>query len=424
MAYRRLVVSVIAVLALTACGGSAERVTWQTVHSWVGGLTSEGFVVVARLAGGTGDIDLNVGGTIEDTSTPDADGYVRLSVAGLRADTAYSWSLEDGGTPIENGAVSTAPTGAASFLTAFGHCLATTSSEAAYQAILDREPLQFLHLGDFHYSDISTTDPADHRAPLEARIEDLPALRALIKTVPTTYVRSDHDGGGGNNSDPGDYYVANQTAYKQVVPHHPLANQPTNAIYTAWTVGRVRFIQLDSRNMYRSPSANTDDATKTMLGTAQKAWFKTELRRPELLKVVLSDPPWVGNISEGVTEDKWPNYSTERAEIASFITSDDINTIWLVGDYHAVFFSSGANNPDGGFPVIGAGPLNQTGGASGQATYDFRLNAGVDGAQRYGLLDISDDGATLTATVSAYDANDDSLIHTNSWDFADATRPR
>ena len=407
-----------------------ELVWGQTpvAYAWVGAQTSSGFTVAAETSDPQ-QVTVQAS-TSQDMSNPvsgvaasvDVDGFVKCSVTGLTAGTQYYWRLLQGGAPVSVvGKSRTLPVGQADFTVAFGHCMSSNVDDS-YARVLAREPLFLLHLGDWHYLDITTSDPVDHRDAIVDKIYGGVAvandtLKNMLSVVPTYYLRSDHDGGGGNNADAGAYYVANQTAYKQVVPHQPLVDQPTDALYTAWTVGRVRFIQLDTRNMYRSPGLNTDDAAKTMLGATQKAWLKTELARPEVLKVVQSDPPWVGETVGAPQSDKWPAYATERAELAAYIDSVGANVLMLVGDYHSVMVSSGSNNPDGGFPVIGAGPFWQSGGSSGSATYDFLLDAGGSKVGRYGTLDFVDSGASIEVTFTAFDSSDDSVLHTVPFTF-------
>src|SRR5690606_39944157 len=91
-------------------------------------------------------------------------------------------------------------------------------------------------------------------------------LHNLLTMSATTYVKTDHDAGGGNVAYPGAYTAPNRAAAKQVFPYPTLP--VSDGLYHAFTVGRVRFIFTDTRSYMSS------GGTPTRLGATQKAWFK------------------------------------------------------------------------------------------------------------------------------------------------------
>src|SRR5690606_17415587 len=148
--------------------------------------------------------------------------------------------------------------------------------------------------------------------------------------------------------------------YQEYVPHYPLAAGSGNVpIYQAFTIGRVRFILCDLRSE-KTPRSEPDDPAKTMMGSAQKAWFKSQLlaaRDQYPLMIWISTVPWIGQADDG--EDFWAGYTTERQELAEFIEHYNINNLlMLCGDAHMVALDDGSNtNYAGsgpGFPLMHA----------------------------------------------------------------------
>lgn len=382
---------------------------------WVGAPTTDGFRVTARtdsatavrLVAATDPAAQSVVATFGPT-TPDADGYVSLTATGLTPGQVYYWQLSDlpagFGAPVRMGGIGrarTAPSGAASFTVAFGNCN-TSDSDIAHAAAAAWLPDMFWHLGDWTYADISTTNPDDHTAELEQKLQELPGFKTLVRTVPTMYVRSDHDGGGGDNADPGPAYTANLTAYQQAVPHPPLVDASRGAFF-AFTYGRVRFVAIDTRNLDRSPGAAAQSSSKTMLGATQKAWLNGELLRPEPVKVIMSDNPWYGAASLTVP-DKWAAYDHERTELGQFIAGNDIRVLYVFGDLHSVNLDDGALNAWGGFPVANVGPLSQTYGyVGGPYGIEYREAVGVNPGRNYGQMTVTDTGDAITFAITAVD---------------------
>src|SRR5690606_17966011 len=111
----------------------------------------------------------------------------------------------------------------------------TSPMSGSFGRILDRNPDLFLHLGDLHYADNSSTSQASHRANIESVLAASGAMRQLLASVPTVYVKSDHDAGGGNNAYPGSYTAPSRAAAKEVFPYRDLP--VSDGLYHAFTVG-------------------------------------------------------------------------------------------------------------------------------------------------------------------------------------------
>ena len=225
--------------------------------------------------------------------------------------------------------------------------------------------------------------------------------------------RSDHDsttdGGDSDNT----WTVANIAAFQEAFPFVsplPDPNSPVHGLYQSWVTGRVRFIMLDIRNTDRSPSANTDNSSKTMLGANQLAWLQQQLVMPEPLKVIITDTSWIGTTT---TEDScgpsWTYYQTERSSILAYIAANSSlvkNVLLWHGDAHGVACCPGWGNPDGGFSVYCAAPLKQTGLAFAPVAPTFPAyydNAGGE-CRQYGRVTITDTGQAISVNFQGWDA--------------------
>ena len=396
-------------------------------HHWVGAQTTGGFKVISKTSATTSvrlvtGTDSGVTQNLQyfGPTTADGNGYTGLTATGLTPGAAYYYQLEDtpsGGSATRIGAIGkakTLPSGQASFTFDFGNC--TTNANLgmeAYDEILADDPQFFVHLGDFHYRNSTSTDAAVHRANFEQQIADVSGLKTIIQNIPTYYMRSDHDAGGGDNADPGSYYIANQAATKQVVPLI-LANQPTDALYYSFVAGRVRFIIMDLRNMYRTFSATAQSPSKTMLGSVQKQWLKDRLSDPEPVKIMFSDAPWLGVAANST--DKWWSYDNERTEIGDYITSNNIRALLVTGDLHSIYADDGTNNQWGDFPIIGSGALGNIGGFAG-GPYQQLWNPGAVQGRNYGKCVITDSGTQISLAFTGRDAlnNVNRVSMTTTW---------
>src|SRR6185312_12066197 len=161
------------------------------------------------------------------------------------------------------------------------------------------------------------------------------------------------------------------------------------------------------RNTDRSPGANTDNASKTMLGPTQLAWFKNQLIQAEPLKIVIGDTQWMGNFVSGQL-DKWWAYDTERQAIISFIQANQAaigGMMWWHGDFHGLGCTPGANNSWGGFPVYCAAPICQTGAAvQDTSTFTQMYNNSGGECRQYGRVSITDNGVQISVSFSGWDA--------------------
>jgi len=267
----------------------------------------------------------------------------------------------------------------------------TGSSAAVFDRIRADQPDLFIHMGDLHYEDIARNDVARFRSAYDAVLAS-PAQSALYRSLPLAYVWDDHDFGANNSTGSSPSRPAALEAYGEIVPHYPLAGADS-PIYQAFTIGRVRVLLTDTRSA-RDPAAGT------MLGAAQKAWLKSELRAgrdgyPVVLWV--SSSPWIDAPGAAARlEGTWGAFPDERAELARFIADNDIrNLVMISGDAHMLAIDDGTNNryadPAGpsGFPVMQAAALDKDGSVKGGPYSEGTF----PGRGQYGLMRVTDDGA-------------------------------
>ncbi|MBE0608214.1 MAG: alkaline phosphatase D family protein, partial [Dehalococcoidia bacterium] len=254
---------------------------------WSGAVTTDGFTVKAMLADG-GLVPVLMVSESETFDAPveipaapgphDRGDVVEFRATGLRPGTTYHYAVRQGDAAdrVRSGSVTTFPAGPASFTIAFGSCARTGSNGMVWDRIREASPLLMLVTGDFHYENIATDDAAAMRKAYERGLA-APAQQALWLDSPIVYTWDDHDFGGDNSDRTTASREAVQAVYRDYFPHYDLpAGGETGPIYQAFTVGRVRFIVTDSRSE-RDPAGDPDGTGKSMLGQAQKDWFKAEV---------------------------------------------------------------------------------------------------------------------------------------------------
>ena len=340
--------------------------------------------------------------------TPNAQGDSQLTVSGLANATQYYYRIEmtdsgGGGVQLDTGTVgkfktAPAPNTAASFAFNFGSC--ATSDTPSMSAAAARNDDLFFHLGDFYYHDGSGTSLSNFRTRMSARIQTS-NHQQLLSTTPFCYTPSDDgmNNDGAYGSDPTAWTNWNQS-YREMFPTPPL--QGTMGCHFAFTWGRIRFIQIDTRSFKSSPSA-TDNSSKTSLGATQKQWLKNEITNAtEPVIIILQDNPWISSAKSG--DDAWAGYTTERTELATFFRNSGKNIGMLAGDMHALAADDGTNAP-GGIFVFHAAPLSTSssikGGPYTEGTYPTSAGQSV---QQYGRVVVTDTGSQISLAFTGYSA--------------------
>jgi alkaline phosphatase D len=385
------VLGLLAVLILPGCrliggadgpGAAADSATVL----WSGGVTPTAARVVAHVPEAHGSPSESVrlalatradlAGARRVAGRPPAPGAetTEFALEGLTPDTRYHYALEIGGRldTARQGTFRTPADGPFSFRVALGSCAITGSNHRVFDAIRAADPQLLLHLGDMHYEDIAVADPAPFRRAYQ-KVHASPRQAALYRSVPLAYVWDDHDYGPNNSSRAAPGQNAAQRVYREYVPHYPLAEADADApIHQAFTIGRVRFLVTDLRSA-RTENGRLAPAERTMMGDAQKAWFKEQLRRARDRYPVIawvSSVPWIANDPDAL--DRWSGFAPERRELAAFIDSIGVadQLVMLSGDAHMTALDDGTHNEygregGGGFPVVHAGAFDRRGSVKG-----------------------------------------------------------
>lgn len=378
--------------------------------AWSGGLTDRGAIIVAGVT--SNELTRVI---VQAEQAPasarsletraDADGVVRFTVAGLLPATPYTYRLSQSSTSSISGRFTTLPTPgkAASFRLAFG-CCNNNPTSVIFRAIGHQKPLMFLQVGDFHYSNIGDNKTRSFRV---ATLKQVSGVNQgdLYRSTGIAYMWDDHDYGPNNSNWQNPSRVAAHQAYRQLVPHYPLAltdESPERAapIAQAFTIGRVRLVLSDLRSEHsREPGS--------LMGHRQREWFLEELlnaAKTHALIVWVSSVPWISEQGG----DNWAGGRTERKIIANFVKTHNIPLCIIAGDAHMLAIDDGSHSDysDGGgatpIPVFHAAALEREGRYKG-GPYSHGARAGT---LQFGLLDITDNGRTLRVTVSGRDGSD------------------
>ena len=389
-------------IAVCACAQPAGDVRW----TWSGAVTSSGAVVKARAARPGLPLHLTVtpaaGGAVEFERTVEADsrGIAAFSVDSLKPRTAYEYVVSASGHRLQGG-FKTFDHGSSPFRIVYGSCARTGSTSPIFEEMRRLEPDLFIHMGDFHYENITANDPNRFARAYDTVLASR-TQSALYRSAPIVYTWDDHDFGNNNSDSTSPSRPAALEIYDAFVPHYPLTSR--ESIQQAFSIGRVRFIVTDSRSG-RSPMTG-DPRQRTMLGPAQLAWLEQELEsaKDAPLVVWVNSLPWITRGDER-NSDGWAPYAPERERIANHLAKLQMTerVIMLSGDAHMAAIDDGTNSryatveaPARGFVVAQAGPFDQRPKKKGGP---YSSGESLANSQ-FGVLDVADDGTSLKATVT------------------------
>jgi hypothetical protein len=369
--------------------------------------------------------------------------WVKVSCTGLTANTSYYYLVEYGALQ-EKGRFTTHPTPgtAASFTFVFGSCTQNGSTADTFARMKAKNPRFYVNLGDMEYRDY-TSVTEDQVLGIYSNVQNNLTQMDFYANQGLHYVWSDHDYGS-----PNDGTMANKanviSAYKKAIPHYPLDHTgSTDPVCQSWVVGRVRFVLTDCRTQ-RSPSGNTDNSSKTMLGATQKQWFKDQITAAKAagqFVIWALELNWNGTAGQGIlgSDDGWDKYTTERAEIANHLASVGMTDrmIAIMGDAHMIAVDSGTQNyATAGsctFPLIHGGGVDRTGSAKGgpfSVPADATIGASADSSNHYapgttnhyGWVDVVDSGGdTIQVHLRCYDENDAHNTNVQPYRFTSAS---
>ena len=403
---------------------------------WLGEKTETTASVVVRVDA-VESLTLSCNGTTyQKTADPAVDdGLVRFDVSGLRAGRSYSFSVSG-----VSGELKTLPANA-SFSIAWFSCTEVNHVVTAGYRIVRDGAIACFSLGDTPYTNGTGTNSAfgvtttgtdadqslanfyahhlkqrrnygfrhmgqrlpifmmadDHEWPGDdwdhslAKANDLRTIASTQADVDAIFntgniARIAYAMGNPVNND-SDAYAEKPPAAD---PNTPVSQYPPR--YFRWRVANTEFFVLDCIS-HRSVASAVDDASKTMLGSVQKAWLKAHLlASTATFKVILSGKK---TMPKGSNEnlDSWAVYTTERNELFDFIKTNGITgVIWLTGDTHTpmVNFASTANGDSWDMLDVCACPVGVEQTAPG-TTGPYEIKQFIDAGQVYGLLTVTDD---------------------------------
>jgi alkaline phosphatase D len=380
---------------------------------WSGGVTAHSGVVNSRVTAPGAKVRLvlarapDPGGPVQRyEAVSGSNGVVKFELDNLVAATQYQYRVESDGPVIGEGRFCTFADGPFSFRVAFASCAKTGSDSPVFDAIRAAQPDLFVHMGDFHYENITRNDPQRFLQAYDAVLTAASQSR-LYRSVPIAYTWDDHDFGGNNSNRSAASRPAALGAYRQMVPHYPLQEEGVDGIHQGFNIGRVRVILTDARS--QRPPGRGDPGTRSLLGERQLEWLKSQFSDAASAPFVIwvNSVPWISKTGSG--SDDWGAYSGEREEIANHIVRVGLahRLVMLSGDAHMVAiddgahsnYATGAAGKGPGFPVIHAAPLDRrTTEKGGPYSHGVSRRNG-----QFGLLQVTDDGIELRVELSGHD---------------------
>jgi alkaline phosphatase D len=268
-------------------------------------------------------------------ATQDDDLCTRVEVSGLAPDTAYYYRIKTDGAGDRHQPLPfrtrTAPDRPRPIRIAFGSCARVQlyPEQPVFDAIAAMEPDLFLWLGDNIYAD---SDSETAFSAMYTRQRNVASLVPLLRSVPQLAIWDDHDFGY-NDSDRRNPAKAMTHRLFNRWWANPAAGLPdTPGVFFRHSFGPVDIFMLDGR-YYRDPPKAPDGPDKTMLGAAQKAWLKRELKASKAaFKILASGTGWSRAEQGG---DSWAAYLHERDEILDFLRDEGIaGCFGISGDVH------------------------------------------------------------------------------------------
>lgn len=382
-------------------------------HAWSAGVTASSAVVSYGLTGVTNaelvvstDPGLAASPATGASVAVDGDGFAKLPITGLAADTVYYFGVRADATllAVGRGRFRTAPVAGTPtwFRFSGGSCQTTNSNPDVFADMAALSPLPALafHMGDWHYRDFVNPSAATVRDQWKSSLA--PAnVRTLLSTIPTEYEPDNHDGPGPDGHAGTTGFNNVLSVFRQVVPTHTLPATDGRGLWRSLVWGRIRFVILDTRSQ-RAPRTDPNGPAKTMLGAEQKSWLLDELAQPEPVKVIVSTIMWR---TGGITNDRWGSFRDEFLEVKAAIQADpSIRAYVISGDRHNPAFSDGSHGDQDTYLANAVAAPFQQGSETPQAgeVWDAYYDTGGGAMEAYGVWDVTDTGTAIAIQYRAY----------------------
>jgi alkaline phosphatase D len=265
---------------------------------------------------------------------------VTVLVNGLRPATRYYYRvLVDGSrgkytpdVPVYSFVTAPDPKSAAAFSVAIGSCARYPEDpdQVIWRSVAAANPDFFIWLGDNIYGD--SGQPSTLNGEYQ-RQRDVITYQPVARQIPQIAIWDDHDSGINNGDGSSPFKDAALQSFRNYWANPAYGLHDTPGVFFDYHYGGIDFFLLDGR-YYRDPNEAPDDAGKTMLGAAQKAWLKDRLRASKApFKVIVSGGGWT--INKGPGGDSWASFLAERNELFDFIRDKRISGVVLVsGETH------------------------------------------------------------------------------------------
>ncbi|MDA8527549.1 alkaline phosphatase D family protein [Opitutaceae bacterium] len=199
------------------------------------------------------------------------------------------------------------------------------SEAGAFSEIRFQKPLFFINLGN-SLSGIDLPDDRDNWHTLYQFNLASFTQAELFRHVPMVYTWSNNDYNG----------AATHETYRSYIPHYPLpADQPDeapgaaaelNPISHGFSVGRVRFIVLDTETARTAPDADAP----TILGNWQWNWLKSEIRAAAHTHPVIflvSSVAWHAHQAATGPQNHWGFYPAEKQRLTNWLKAENIGGV-------------------------------------------------------------------------------------------------
>ena len=347
------------------------------------------------------------GPTVEARAEDDC--CVVLRAEGLSPGTDYWYRLRFNGEldrfqPLPH-RTRTAPAGPADFRVAFGSCcrIQYDPVQPIWNVVRALEPDMFIWLGDNIYAD---SDQPAALTDLYGRGRVVERLEPLLRSTPQLATWDDHDFGYNDSDGLSPYKQSALRVFRNFWANPAYGADGDPGVYCKQSFGGVDFFILDGR-YHRDPTDRPDTASKTMLGAAQKAWLKRELKASQApFKVLAVGGGWSSAENEN-GGDSWAVFMTERNEIFDFIRDENITgVVCISGDSHMGELNCIPWSERGGYDIYDfcSSPLAQMNAVRNlRQTPEVRIRDAWTRGVNVGLLRFYMAGDTPTLTYTLHD---------------------
>ncbi len=267
-----------------------------------------------------------------------------------------------------------------------------------FDAVRLEQPDFFLFLGDTIYADqgpgpVAKTLEQYRRKYLENRRDA--AFERLTRETSFYVIWDDHEiANNANRTHP-----RLPTARRAFLDYWPIREDEESGarLYRSFRWGRALELFLLDCRQYRSPQAEKDGPSKTMLGAEQKAWLKAALlASPAFFKFIATTVPLKYH-----TRDSWEGYRIERQELLEFIRAHGLsNVIFLSADVH---YAAVLRHVEGVVEII-AGPIAQLPSPVAFVGRRPEVEFTATGVYTYALVRVSREGGVPRAEISIFNA--------------------